>query len=169
MLKICYFNDSIPHLAKQHPLDVGYDLYAYQVADTTGNIMEFSLNNSWELYIQPGYRYKILHGISLWLPPNTCAMILSRSGLSLKQGIRVHNSPGLIDPSYSGEIATIIINDDHSTHVVKKWDRVSQMLLNPIGLLDHGAQRFTMPLEEFNLMRPKTGRNESGFGSTGKK
>ena len=97
-------------------------------------------------------------GISIQLPPNTEAQIRPRSGLALKHGITVLNSPGTIDEDYRGEIGVILINHGKETFVVEKKMKVAQMVIKPVLSVD---------IEEVEGQLFDTDRGAGGFGSTG--
>lgn len=81
-----------------------------------------------------------------------------RSGLALRHGITVPNSPGTIDPDYRGEIRVILLNLGSEPVTFQRGDRVAQLLFTPF---------LTPTLVEVDTL-PPTGRGERGFGSTGK-
>jgi dUTP pyrophosphatase len=107
--------------------------------------------------IAPGERKLIPTGISIALPENYEAQIRSRSGLALKNGISVLNSPGTIDSDYRGEIGVILINHGTVDFVVERGMRIAQMVIAPVLQADF--------IEVDDLAETK--RNTSGFGSTG--
>jgi dUTP pyrophosphatase len=112
-----------------------------------------------EINLLPGERTLIPTGIALELPDGYEAQIRPRSGLALRHGITLVNSPGTIDPDYRGEIAIILINHGTEPFVVKSGDRIAQMVFS----------RFIRA--EFTEVSElgKTMRGEGGFGHTGKK
>lgn len=106
--------------------------------------------------IQPNETAIVSTGIQLALPENICALVLPRSGLALKHGITVANTPGLIDPDYRGEVKVLLRNEGTSVFVVEDGDRIAQLLFTPF---------FTpsfVTVEELST----TLRNTGGFGST---
>ncbi len=96
-------------------------------------------------------------GIYLALPEGYCADIKPRSGLALKHGVTVCNTPGLIDSDYRGEICVILINHGDSYFDVKEGDRIAQMELRRV-------ERFEF--EHVDEL-PSTDRGAGGFGHTG--
>lgn len=101
---------------------------------------------------------KLIHtGISIQLPIHTEAQIRPRSGLALKNGITVLNSPGTIDAGYRGEIGIIIVNHGKEDFSVKIGTRIAQMVVKPVLHVD---------IEEMDELE-ETKRGISGFGSTG--
>ena len=97
-------------------------------------------------------------GIFLEIPEGYEVQVRSRSGLALKWGITVLNSPGTIDSGYRGEVGVILRNHDHRAYDVKKGDRIAQLVMAPVVTAD---------IERVSYLTP-TERNEDGFGSTGK-
>ena len=121
--------------------DAGADLYARE---------DFTL--------KPGERKLIPTGISIALPPGFVALVHPRSGLALKHGISMVNTPGTIDSGYRGEIKVILINtDQHETFEIKRGDRIAQLVFQKFE-----SARF---YEVENL--PESQRGAGGFGSTG--
>jgi len=98
-------------------------------------------------------------GLSLQLPDGFEAQVRSRSGLSLKNGIFVLNSPGTIDNDYRGELCVILANFSKDAFVVEHGMRIAQVVI---------AQYFQFELEKSNLLN-ETKRGNGGFGSTGLK
>ncbi|MDT3699373.1 MAG: dUTP diphosphatase [Thermincola sp.] len=108
--------------------------------------------------INPGQIKLVPTGLSLALPEGYEAQIRPRSGLALKYGITMVNSPGTIDADYRGEIGLIMINHGQAPFEIKRGDRVAQMVINQIAQAEF--------LEVDNL--DSTLRSAGGFGSTGK-
>jgi dUTP pyrophosphatase len=111
-----------------------------------------------DLVLSPGERSLVPTGIALEIPDGYEAQIRPRSGLALRHGITLVNSPGTIDPDYRGEIAIIVINHGTEPFRIKSGDRIAQMVFS----------RFVRA--EFNEVSElgKTVRGEGGFGHTGK-
>lgn len=109
--------------------------------------------------IEPGERMLIPTGIAIALPPGFVALVHPRSGLALRDGITLANSPGTIDASYRGEIKVILINLDKSGAVeIKRGDRIAQLLIQRVE-----AAQFV----EVSAL-PGSARSSGGFGSTGR-
>lgn len=109
--------------------------------------------------IEPGGRCLIGTGLSINMKdPSLVAIIASRSGLSLKHGIRVAQGVGIIDSDYHGEIGVILANDGSVPYIVRPGDRIAQLLFQPVVQVD-----FAYVAEFANV----TTRGEGGFGSTG--
>jgi dUTP pyrophosphatase len=109
--------------------------------------------------LAPGARRLIPTGISIALPPGFEAQVRPRSGLALKHGVTLLNSPGTIDADYRGEIGVILINLGEAAFVLQRGDRVAQLVLAPVARL---AWRESADL-------PDSGRGAGGFGSTGRR
>ena len=116
----------------------------------------FSVDN---VVIEPGKIKLINTGIKIELPVNTEAQIRPRSGLALKSGITVLNTPGTIDEGYRGEIGIIIINHSKISFEVEVGMKIAQMVIMPV--------LHPEVVEVFEIT--ETDRGEGGFGSTGTK
>jgi len=105
-----------------------------------------------------GHREAIPTGLAFEIPPGYEIQVRPRSGLALKSGITVANSPGTLDSSYRGELAIILVNHDlRSAFVVQHQDRIAQIVLQKVP---------QMALTEVETLSD-TARGEGGFGSTG--
>lgn len=111
------------------------------------------------LVLQPLERVLIKTGLHIELPPNTEAQIRPRSGLALKHGISIVNTPGTIDEDYRGDIGVILINLSNQPFTIKKGDRIAQMVFQKVEKFD---------LEVVNKLSD-TMRGQGGFNSTGTK
>lgn len=115
-------------------------------------------NNTIEgLLIRPGGRALIPTGIQMALPVGYEAQIRPRSGLALKNGISIVNSPGTIDSDYRGDIGIILINHGFEPFMVEQGDRIAQMVITK-----HVQAEF-VEVEELS----DTDRGDGGFGHTG--
>ena len=110
-----------------------------------------------DIVIMPGERAIIPTGIAIALPPGFEAQIRPRSGLAMKYGIGILNSPGTIDADYRGEIKIILINLGDKPFKIKRGDRIAQMVINKIV---YGKIHVVDEL-------PSSSRGEGGFGHTG--
>lgn len=129
----------IPQYA--HEGDAGLDLYA---------AIDFEL--------QPFQRALIPCGFALAIPQGYAGFVMPRSGLAIKHGISLVNTPGLIDSNYRGELKVILINHDpQNSFSIKRGDRIAQLVI--------------MRVEDVSFTGtdslPETGRGEGGFGSSG--
>lgn len=105
-----------------------------------------------------GERALIPTGISVALPPGYVALVHPRSGLAIKNGISMVNTPGTVDASYRGELQVILINHDKSEDfVIRKGDRIAQLVIQKV------EQAEFVEVEAL----PGTDRGAGGFGSTG--
>ncbi|MBS5885228.1 MULTISPECIES: dUTP diphosphatase [Clostridium] len=130
----------IPNYA--HKGDAGLDLYSVE-----------------EVKINPSETALIKTGIKIELPPQTEAQVRPRSGLALKHGITVLNTPGTIDEGYRGEVGVVLINHGKETFIVEKGMKIAQMVVKPVWYVEVDE------VEELS----ETERAEGGFGSTGKR
>ena len=110
------------------------------------------------LTIQTGAIALIPTGFAMAIPQGFEAQIRPRSGLAVKHGIGLINSPGTIDADYRGEVKIAVINLGHAAYTVHRGDRIAQMVINRVHRLR------TVRVDNLS----KTERNEGGFGHTGK-
>jgi dUTP pyrophosphatase len=109
--------------------------------------------------LQPGARALIPTGIKMAIPHGYEGQVRPKSGLALKHGLTVLNTPGTVDAPYRGEVGVILINLDPKTpYEVKKGEKVAQMVFNKV---EYAAFKETAELSA-------TTRGAGGFGSTGK-
>ena len=109
--------------------------------------------------IEPFNRELISTGLYIELPEGYEAQVRPRSGLAIKYGITVLNSPGTIDADYRGEIGVILVNHSNTSFTVYSGDRIAQLVFNKV------EQAEFVEVEELD----KTERGEGGFGHTGNK
>lgn len=127
--------------ARAHGDDAGHDLYSVEA-----------------LEIPPGERAKVATGIAVAIPEGHAGLVLPRSGLALRDGVTVVNSPGLIDAGYRGELHVLLLNTDREkTFSVSAGDRIAQLVI-----VAHDAPQW-VEVDEFD----DTARGEGGFGSSG--
>lgn len=112
-----------------------------------------------EVSLQPGERKLIATGIQLELPEGTEAQVRPRSGLALKHGVTVLNSPGTIDAGYRGEIGVLLINHGQEVFHVERHMRIAQLVVQYVP---------QVVLEEVDELS-ESARGEQGFGSSGTK
>ena len=130
----------VPTYAK--PGDAGADLYAIE-----------------EKTLRPGERSLVKTGIAIALPEGFVGLVHPRSGLALKNGISVVNTPGTIDSGYRGEIGVVLINHDlNESFSVKVGDRIAQLVI----------QKFESAVFRIVSELPPSERASGGYGSTGK-
>lgn len=112
-----------------------------------------------ELTLHPGEISLVPTGLAISLPPGYEAQIRPRSGLALKHGVGMVNTPGTIDSDYRGEIGLVLINWGKSPFVIKRGDRIAQMVVTRVSR----AQVLEVDRLE------TTERGEGGFGHSGVK
>jgi len=111
-----------------------------------------------DLVLAPGERALVKTGIAIALPDGYVGLVHPRSGLGLKNGISVINTPGTIDSGYRGEIGVVLINHDLTNNFqVKKGDRIAQLLIQKVE---------TANFKIVNEL-PDSERSAGGYGSTG--
>ena len=107
--------------------------------------------------IAPGARALIPTGLTIAVPPGYEAQVRMRSGLALRHGLILPNAPGTIDSDYRGEIQLIVANLGAESFVVRRGDRLAQLILAPVARLEWDER------DEL----PPTDRGDGGFGHTG--
>lgn len=110
-----------------------------------------------DIVVEPGKWKLIPTGLVMAIPEGYEAQVRPRSGLALKQGISVLNTPGTVDADYRGEVGVILMNHSQEKLVVKRGDRIAQMIINKIEHVN---------IEEV-LEISETSRGQGGFGHTG--
>jgi len=110
-----------------------------------------------DLVLAPGARHAVATGLAMAIPPGYEIQVRPRSGLALKHGITVPNTPGTIDSDYRGELKVILINHGSEPFVIARGDRVAQLVLAPVT---RAAWHEVTQLDD-------TARGAGGFGSTG--
>lgn len=133
----------------EHPLP------SYETAGSAGMDIRANLDNV--ISIGPLERVLIKTGLFIELPIGCEAQIRTRSGMALKKGLSVLNSPGTIDADYRGEIGVILVNISNERQEINNGDRVAQMVIAKV------EQPELLEVKELN----KTKRGAGGFGSTG--
>lgn len=138
----------LPLPARATPASSGMDLHANVTSD---------------VIIKPGERKLVPIGIKIVLPIGYEAQLRPRSGLALKAGIGLVNSPATIDADYRGEIKVILINWGDENFIICRGDRVAQMVICPVAMPEFiEVADFTSQVELL-----KTQRGEGGFGHSG--
>ena len=109
------------------------------------------------MVLRPGERAVVPTGIAVAIPEGFAGFVQARSGLAMRHGIAVVNSPGLVDSGYRGELRVILLNTDRDeTFVVEAGDRIAQLVVLPVPELD------LVEVEEL----PESERSVRGFGSS---
>ncbi|WP_169543703.1 dUTP diphosphatase [Sneathiella aquimaris] len=137
------------------PHSEGLPLPAYETPDSAG--MDLRAAVSEPVKIEPGHRALVPTGLKIALPSGYEAQIRPRSGLALKKGITLPNTPGTIDADYRGELGIILMNMGQETFVIERGDRIAQMVVAPV------TQARWIEVKTLS----ETVRGEGGFGSTG--
>jgi len=110
-----------------------------------------------QLILRPGARVAVATGFAVAIPGGYEIQVRPRSGLSLKYGISVANTPGTIDSDYRGELKVILVNQSDDNFTIARGDRIAQLVLAPVTLATW---------DEVDAL-DETARGEGGFGSTG--
>lgn len=129
----------------------------YQTAHAAGLDLLAAVPADAAIEIAPGARAMIPTGVAIALPAGFEGQVRPRSGLAMRHGITVLNSPGTVDADYRGELKIILINFGSETFIVHRGMRVAQIVIAPV--------RRANLVETKNL--PATERADGGFGSTG--
>jgi dUTP pyrophosphatase len=135
-------NEDVPLPQKMSAQASGYDIYAAVAEPVT---------------LEPGKRALIPTGFAISMPPELEAQIRPRSGLALKHGITVLNSPGTIDADYRGEVKVLLINLGQEPFIIRRNERIAQMVFQTVP---------AVRLEEV-VELTETERGSGGFGHTG--
>lgn len=133
----------------------GLDLPAYATAASAG--LDLAAAVTQDIVIAPGARALIPTGFAISLPAGFEAQVRPRSGLALKHGVTVLNSPGTIDADYRGEIGVILVNLGAAAFAVTRGMRIAQLVVAPVA---HVRWQIAEAL-------PDSARGAGGFGSTG--
>ena len=142
---------------QQLPHAEGLPLPAYQTAGSAGMDLTAALSPDKPVRIVAGARALVPTGLVIALPAGYEAQVRPRSGLALKQGLTVLNSPGTIDSDYRGEVQVILVNLSRETAVIRRGDRIAQMVIAPV----------TQAKLRLAVRLGGTARGAGGFGSTG--
>jgi len=142
-LPVLRLDDAVPLPAPAHHGDAGFDLFARD-----GVVLRAA-----------GGRALVRAGFAMELPEGCAALVLPRSGLAIRHGVTCLNAPGLVDPSYRGEVGVILVNTDPSEdYEVHRGDRIAQLLVvrpELVTLVVSGSLSATR-------------RGDGGFGHTGR-
>jgi len=140
-LKFVKVNQRATLPTRAHDNDAGLDLYAAESAR-----------------LAPGARVSVGTGLAVQIPDGVGGLVLPRSGLAIKHGVTLVNSPGLIDPGYRGEVRVLLLNTDRTVEFqISPGDRIAQLLLVPVT---HATPLQADALDEST-------RGAGGFGSSG--
>ena len=143
---------------RQLPHGEGLALPAYQSAHAAGLDLLAAVPEEAPLILAPGQRALVPTGLSIALPPGHEAQIRPRSGLALKHGVTVLNSPGTVDADYRGEVSVLLINHGDAPFSIRRGERIAQMVIAPV------VQVELVPAVSLSA----TERGSGGYGSTGR-
>ena len=145
----------IPLKIKLLPHHKGLPLPAYQSTGAAG--MDLAAAIEQDIILAPGQRELIPTGIAIELPSGYEAQVRPRSGLAIKNGVTVLNTPGTIDSDYRGEIKVILINHAQESFTISRGMRIAQMVIAPV------TQAEIIISEDLSSSE----RGEGGFGHSG--
>jgi len=135
----------------KHPLP------EYKTMESAGMDLRANLDSS--ILLKPLERTLVPTGLFIELPLGCEAQVRPRSGLALKKGISVLNSPGTIDSDYRGEIGVILVNLSNDDFIIEDGERIAQMII---------AKHERIEWQEVSILN-ESDRGAGGFGSTGTK
>ena len=136
----------------------GLALPAYQTAHAAGLDLLAAGPGDKPLVMQPGQRALIPTGLMIAVPPGFEAQVRPRSGLALKHGVTVLNSPGTVDADYRGEVSVLLINHGNAPFTIQRGERIAQLVIAAV------AQANLVAVTSLS----STDRGSGGFGSTGR-
>ena len=142
-----------------HQLEEARDLPLPQYMSESAAGMDLYAHVADELVITPMQRVIVPCGFKMAMPAGFEAQIRPRSGLALKYGISMPNAPGTIDADYRGEVGVLLINLGNADFVVRRGDRIAQMVINRVERINF----ISMDADSLS----ETKRGAGGFGSTG--
>ena len=145
--------DPVPVMVKRLPHFEGLELPNYATEGAAG----MDVLAAEDVSLNPGERWPVATGLCVAIPPGYEIQVRPRSGLALKHGISVPNTPGTIDSDYRGELKVILINHGAEPYTVRRGDRIAQLVLSPV------VRASWLKVAELD----ETQRGEGGFGSTG--
>lgn len=155
------FNPQAPHatvlVTRDDWADPSLPLPSYQTAGAAGADLAADLSQTGEITLTPGQTVLVPTGLRLQIPDGWEIQIRPRSGLALKHGITLPNSPGTIDSDYRGPLGVILTNLGIKPFTIRHGDRIAQMVLAPVW-----QAHFTL-----TETLDQTARGDGGFGSTG--
>ena len=140
---LTYLEEGAQLPERQTPYAAGYDVSSIE-----------------EVSIPPGVTIMVKTGLRFQLPDNLEMQIRPRSGLAIKNGIQIANSPGTLDADYRGELKILLYNASPNPFTVEKGMRIAQVVYNEYIVVDHPIVEKIEELED-------TERGEGGFGHTG--
>lgn len=145
-------------LLRRLPHGEGLPTPAYESAAAAGLDLRAAVPENRPISLAPGQRALVPTGLSLQFPIGFEAQIRPRSGLALRHGVTVLNSPGTIDADYRGEVQILLVNLGDEIFRIGRGDRIAQMVVAPVAQAE---------IVEAETLDPSE-RGEGGFGSTGR-
>ncbi len=145
--------DAVPVSVMRLPHGQGLDLPAYATSGAAG----MDVLAAEDVTLAPGMRHAVATGLAMAIPEGYEIQVRPRSGLALKHGISVPNTPGTIDSDYRGELKVILINLGTEPFAICRGDRIAQLVLAPV------VQAGWVEVDKLD----ETVRGSGGFGSTG--
>lgn len=141
-------------------LENGRDLPlpSYETAGAAGMDLRAAVPEEAPQTLRPGARLAVPTGLAIALPPGHEAQVRPRSGLALRHGVTLLNTPGTVDADYRGEIKVILINLGEEDFVIRRGERIAQLVIAPVEQAEW--------VEGESL--DETARGAGGFGSTGR-
>lgn len=143
----------VPVLVKRLPHGLDLPLPAYATDGAAG----MDVVSAEDVDLAPGARHAVATGLAVAIPAGYEIQVRPRSGLALKHGVTVPNTPGTIDSDYRGELKVILINHGSDSFAIRRGDRVAQLVVAPV------TRGIWVEAETLD----HTARGEGGFGSTG--
>ena len=144
---------AVPVRIRRLPHGAGLALPAYATAGAAG----MDVLAAEDVVLAPGARHGVATGFAVAIPQGYEIQVRPRSGLALKHGISLPNTPGTIDSDYRGELKIIMINFGDADFVIARGDRIAQLVLAPVTIADWDE------VDDLDA----TARGAGGFGSTG--
>jgi len=136
----------------------GLTLPAYQSVHAAGLDLLAAVPEDKPLTMQPGQRALVPTGLMIAVPPGYEAQVRPRSGLALKHGVTVLNSPGTVDADYRGEVSVLLINHGEEPFTIRRGERIAQLVVAAV------TQANLVAVASLS----STDRGNGGFGSTGR-
>lgn len=136
--------------------DVEVELPAYQTSGAAGLDLRAAVVEP--IVLPPGARKLVPTGLRMAIPIGFEAQVRPRSGLALKHGVTVLNSPGTIDSDYRGEVQVLLVNHGDEPFIVQRGERIAQLVVAPVA---HAELTLVASLDD-------TARGHGGYGSTGR-
>ena len=135
----------------------GLPLPAYETHGAAGMDLRAAVPEGEPMTLHPGSRAMVPTGLCIAVPEGFEAQVRPRSGLAARQGLTCLNTPGTVDSDYRGEVKVILINLGEEAAVIRRGDRIAQMVICPV------VQASWLETDELD----PTARGSGGFGSTG--